>query len=64
MVVERVIYIRPEAFGAGYDITVEPPAPWADFDCERPTLKAALRYATSLRTVHGWRVKDETGGAA
>jgi hypothetical protein len=64
MVAEHIIYIRPEAFGAGFDITVEPPAPWADFNRERPTLKAARRYAGSLRTVHGWRVKDETGGAA
>lgn len=62
--VDHTIFIRPEAFGVGFDITVEPPVPWTSFDRERPTLKAAQRYAESLRTVHGWRIKDETGGAA
>jgi hypothetical protein len=58
------ILIRHEAFGAGFDITVEPKPAWASFDCERPTHHAARRYAESLRTVHGWRIRDETGEPA
>jgi hypothetical protein len=61
---DHVIHIRPEAFGAGFDITVEPPVAWTSFNCERPSLKAARRYADSLRTVHGWRIKEEIGDAA
>ena len=61
---EHTIVIRPEAFGAGFDIVVEPAVPWTSFDRERPTFKAARRYAESLRTVHGWRIREEIGGEA
>ena len=60
----HVIVIRPEPFGAGFDIAVEPAPAWANFNAERPTHRAATRYAESLRVVHGWKVRDEAGGPA
>ncbi|NIJ32790.1 hypothetical protein [Sphingomonas oligoaromativorans] len=60
---EPQIIIRREPFGIGFDITVEPKPAWTSFNCERPTLHAARRYAEGLHTVHGWRIRDETGEA-
>lgn len=60
----HTIVIRREAFGVGFDIIVEPAPSWANFAVERPTLKAARRYAESLRTVHGWKIRDDVGGLA
>jgi len=50
--------------GATYDVVVEPKPAWANFDRERPDLRAARRYAEGLRTVHGWKIRDESGAAA
>lgn len=62
---ERKICIRPEAFGVGFDVNIEPPAPWARYDQERPTHRSARRYAESLRTIYpDWRIVDETGDFA
>lgn len=61
----HVIHIRPCPFGGPtFDITVEPAPTWANFNVERPTLKAARRYAQGLATVHKWRVSDQTGEPA
>lgn len=61
---DHTIFIRPEPFGAGFDITVEPSPNWSHCNAERPTLREARRYAESLKIVHGWSVRDETGEAA
>jgi hypothetical protein len=58
-----LIIIRSEPFGVGFDITVEPAPAWANFNAERPTIKAARRYAESLRKVHGWAMRDLSGEA-
>ena len=57
----RVI-IRKSPAGGGFDITVDPPARWADHSATRPTHRDAARYAASLRVVHRWPVVDESGG--
>lgn len=58
------ITIRACPFGGStFDITVEPAPAWACFDAERPTIRAARRYAESLKTVHGWKVVDKSGEA-
>jgi hypothetical protein len=55
------IVIRPEPFGAGFDITVEPGPAWSNCNTERRTLREARRYAESLRVVHpAWPIRDET----
>ena len=60
----RRIFIRPEPFGCGFDVTVEPAPEWINMARERPTHREAQRYALGLRAVHGWRIVDETGEAA
>jgi hypothetical protein len=55
------IVITPEPFGAGYDIKIEPCVTWAHNDVERPTLHEAMRYARSLKTLHGWPINDRSG---
>jgi hypothetical protein len=60
----HAIIIRPEPFGVGFDITVEPAPTWANFNVERPTIGAARRYACGLATVHKWRIVDQSGEAA
>lgn len=62
--VERRIIIRPEAFGHGFDIVVEPAPGWTSYDVERPTHRDAIRYAKSLQVVHGWKIVDQTGTEA
>lgn len=62
--VDHAIFIRPEPFGAGFDITVEPGPAWSNCNTERPTLRDARRYADSLKIVHGWPIRDETGEPA
>jgi hypothetical protein len=61
---QHVIVIRHEPFDLGFDITVEPAPNWANFNAERPTITAARRYAESLRTVHGWKIRDQSGEPA
>lgn len=61
---DRKIFIRPAPFGQGFDVTVEPPTPWANFNQERPTLRAARRYADSLCIGHGWNVVDQCEGSS
>ena len=61
---DRRVIITPEPFGVGFDIKVEPAPEWANFDCERPTVDEARRYAAGLRTVHGWKVVDRSGEMA
>ncbi|WP_420142312.1 hypothetical protein [Sphingomonas sp.] len=61
---DHVIFIRPEPFGVGFDITVEPGRAWSNCNTERPTLREAPRYADSPKNVHGWPIRDETGEAA
>lgn len=61
---EHVIIIRPEPFGVGFDITVEPSPAWGNFNQERPDHRAARRYAESLKVVNGWCIRDEPGEAA
>ncbi|MBV9842398.1 MAG: hypothetical protein JOY99_12865 [Sphingomonadaceae bacterium] len=58
---DHAIYIRPEPFGCGYDIVIEPPILHARYNAERGTVKAARRYADSIRIVTGFKVVDETG---
>jgi hypothetical protein len=61
----RRIVIRSEAFGCGYDIVIEPPAAWAHYDQERPTIRAARRYAESLKIVNpSWKIDDQSGEPA
>jgi hypothetical protein len=55
---EHRIMIQHEPFGAGYEMKVESPVPRANFDVERPTHRDALRYARSLKVVHGWRIDN------
>jgi len=62
-VAERRIYIRTEPLAHGFDITVEPPPEWTSYNTDRPTHAQALRYAESLKIVHGWRIFDEGGGS-
>lgn len=64
MAEQHTIIIRPEPFGVGFDITVEPAPRWANFNAERPTISAARRYARSLATVHKWRIVDQSGEPA
>lgn len=59
---ERRITIRTEPFGAGFEIVVVPAPGWTNYDVERPTHRDAMRYAQSLRVVHGWKIIDESGG--
>jgi hypothetical protein len=58
------IIIRQQPAGAGFSITLDPAPAWADFDRERPTHRAARRYAEGLRTVHGWKIRDESEGVS
>ena len=57
------IVIHP-APGLGFRVTVEPAPAWASFDTDRSSHRSALRCAQSLRTVHGWKIIDQSGGTA
>lgn len=63
-VVEHVIVIRPEAFGIGFDVVVEPQPAWGSFACERRDHRSAKRCADHIRIAHGWPIRDETGEKA
>jgi hypothetical protein len=56
------IIIAAQPFNCGFDIKIEPPVTWAHYDVERPTHHEALRYAKSLKTLHGWPIDDQIGG--
>ena len=58
---ERTTIITPKVGSDGYDISIEPPPNWSNFNVSRPTPRAARRYAESLRIVHGWRIRDLSG---
>ena len=60
----HAIIIRPEAFGCGFDVVIEPPIAFARYDQERPSVAAARRYAESLKVVTGFPIREETGGIA
>jgi hypothetical protein len=61
----RRIVIRAEAFGQGFDVLIDPPAPWAHYDQERPNIRSARRYAASLRIVNpSWKIDDQSGEPA
>lgn len=59
---ERMILIRDVSSGIGFDIIVDPAPEWANHNASRPTRRDAMRYAASLKTVHGWKVADQSGG--
>ncbi|MDE0878315.1 MAG: hypothetical protein OSB00_06570 [Sphingomonas bacterium] len=58
---DHVVVIRPEPFGVGYDVTVEPSPAGDTFDKEYPTFAGARGYARGLRLYRGWPIRDETG---
>ncbi|MBV9528531.1 hypothetical protein [Sphingomonas sp.] len=60
----HTIIIRPEAFGCGFDVLIDPPISYARYDQERPTLRAARRYAESLKVVTGFPIRDNNGDTA
>ena len=59
--VDRRIIIRPEAFGAGFDVTVVPPIEGHPLDKEFDNHRAAYGYASGLRMTLGFPVIDKTG---
>ena len=61
MAEDSKIYIRPEAFGAGFDVTAEPPIEGHPLDKEYPDLKHARGYASGLKMTLGFPVVDQTG---
>jgi hypothetical protein len=57
---EPRIYLRPEPFGVGFDVTIEPPlADGRKFDRELATYREARGYAGGLRMSLGLPVVDE-----
>lgn len=56
------IFIAPEAFGLGFDVTVRPVPTGDTLDREFPTYRAARGYAGGLRLVKGWPVVDHLEG--
>jgi len=61
---ERVIIIKPEAFGVGFDVRIIPPVPDEHLDAEFPTHKRARGWASGLRLTRVWRIVDLTGESA
>ena len=58
---ERIIEIAHEPFGAGFDVRVIPSVTGEHLDAEFRDYRKALRWATGLRSNHGWRIRDKTG---
>lgn len=61
---QRRVFIRPAMVGQVFDVSVDPPVAWSNFNQERPDIRSARRYAQSLKVVHGWGISDETGEPA
>ena len=59
----HVIAIRPEPFGVGVDVMVEPPPTGVGHDREHRNVCDARRYADRLSKATGWPVVDHVGGA-
>lgn len=57
----HTIVIKPEPFGGGYDVTIEPRPDGESFDREYPTFAGARGYARGLRLHRGWPIRDLTG---
>jgi hypothetical protein len=58
---EHRIIVRPEPFGFGADVVVEPPFQGAgNFDLGRPSIQAAQAYAETLSQRLGLSVIDLT----
>ena len=57
-----IIAIRPEPFGAGVDVMVEPPPAGVGHDREHRNICDARRYAERLSIATGWPVIDHVGG--
>jgi len=55
------VFIRPEVFGAGFDVIVEPPIARPSIDREFPAVSLARAYAAGVAAVSGWPIVDEVG---
>lgn len=64
MSVHHRIIVRPEAFGCGFDVVVDPPAPDEILDREFATHREARGYASGLRLTRRWPIVDQTDEAA
>ena len=55
------ILVRPEAFGCGFDVVVEPTMPDRDVGRELPDYPLAMAFARVLRLEFGFPIVDRTG---
>ena len=55
------ILVRPEAFGCGFDVVVEPTMPDRDVGRELPDYPRAMAFARVLRLEFGFPIVDRTG---
>ena len=55
------ILVRPEVFGRGFDVVVEPTMPDRDVGRELPDYPLAMAFARVLRLEFGFPIVDRTG---
>lgn len=58
---DRKIYIRPEAFGVGFDVLVRPVPEEESWDRGFANYRDARGYAGGIKLVRGWKIVDEAG---